>query len=54
MTQNGGLHVPVLDVYNSKRFSFSSGCNTSFKGSYMKLPSDGLVVYREADRMLCD
>ena len=54
MTQNGGLHVPVMAASNSKRSSFSSVCTTSFKQSYMKLPADGLVGYREANRMLCD
>ena len=54
MTQHGGLHVPIMAASNSKLSSFSSVCNTSFKQSYMKLPSDGLVAYREANRMLRD
>ena len=43
-----------MAVSNSKRSSFSSVCNTSFKQSYRKLLFDGLVGYREANRMLCD
>ena len=54
MTQSGGLHVPVMAASNSKRSSFSSVYNTSFKQSYKKLPDDGLVGYRAANRMLCD
>ena len=51
MTQNGGLHGPVMAASNLKCAIFSLVCKPSFKQSYRKLPSDGLVGYREANRI---
>ena len=51
MTQNGGLHVRDLAASSCKCSCFSLICNPSFKPSYRKLPCDGLVGYREANRI---
>ena len=51
MTHNRALHVRVMAVSSSKLSCFSLVSIPPFKYQYNRLPSDGLVRYREANRI---